>query len=130
MDEHEEETLQLMSSLLSAFGKSNRVRFHVLEDLSLAAEGCKTSEATREIQGLLRAHWKTFQTDQASLNRGLSDAVKALQRTRRGAPSKEFDKGLKKLLDQFVAVTAGRGRLRLKIKDPRKAPQIQFEMKL
>ena len=127
--EEEEEVLQLLDKNLSLFGKRNKQRFHILEDLSLTCDMCKTQEAKNDIRTMTRRYFDELRREQSSLNGQIQNMLKKSKSMKKSGPSKDFEKRAMKMIDRFTSIHIGRGRLKLKVKSIKKLPQLEFELK-
>ena len=124
---------------LTTFGKRNKQRFHIIEDLSLSCDMCKTPEATRSIRDMTKQYFQELQREQNSLNSRIDKMLKNSAKKGGGGAkgagggkgdNKALEREAKKMIDRFTSVhLGGNRRLKLKFNGLKNPPYVIFEMK-
>lgn len=119
---------------LTTFGKRNTRRFHIIDDLTLSCDMCKTPEATRSIQEMTRRYFKELQIEQNTLNKRIEKMLKEAAKKGSGggkkAENKDLERAARAMIDRFTSVHLGNNkRLKLKFNGLKKPPYIIFEYK-
>lgn len=127
--EEEEELLQLVSGELKAFGTKNERRFRIIEDLTLSLDVVKTPEAKKSIREMTDAYFKELAAESASTNARIQKMLNSKPALKKKGASPDFGKKIKGTIDRLTSVSVGKGKLKLKVKDFKKLPQLQYELK-
>ncbi|GGH25247.1 hypothetical protein SAMN05444007_103266 [Cribrihabitans marinus] len=116
---------------LTTFGKRNKQRFRIMEDLTLSCDMCKTPEATRSIREMTERYFQELMREQNSLNKRIDKMLKdAAKGGDKKSDNKALEKNAKRIIDQFTSLhLGGNRRLKLKFNGLKKPPYIIFEMK-
>lgn len=130
MDDEEIKAFQLE---LTTFGKRNTRTFHILEDLTLSCELCKTPEVRQSITEMTRRYFDELRREEATLNKSiermLRDAGKKGDKDQK-KDDKSLENNAKKMIDRFTSIhLGGNRRLKLKFNGLKKPPYLIFEMK-
>lgn len=117
---------------LTLFGKKNQKTFHILEDVSLTCDLCKTPETQKSLTELSKEYVDELMREQDSLNKKFERLMRDLKSTGDGKQdNKELEKKAGKLIDKFTSVHIGKNkRLKLKFNGLKQPPFLVFEWKM
>ena len=129
--------VKALSLEFRTFEKRNIQRFHILHDLSLANDACKTPEVRLSISEMTRRYFAELQMEEQTLNKRIQKIVQDAARKNDKKDKKEKDAVIKALEAAALAaatktITAklnSKSKLKFKYKGLKKPPFVTFEMK-
>jgi len=132
-----EKEVKALSLEFRSFEKRNVQRFHILHDLSLASDTCKTPEVRLSISEMTRRYFAELRLEEQTLNKRIQKIVQGAAKKSDPKDKKEKDAVIKALEAAALAaatktITAklnSKSKLKFKFKGLKKLPFVTFEMK-